>query len=488
MPEDANPTIEHLRPISEREDRPTHAQNHIIAVTPLKRGLMRRLSLAFALWGIRQSLLWFRSGFVVTMGTIHYARWFRVPGTDTLVFQSNYDGSWESYLEDFITRAHQGQTAAWSNGIGFPTSEWLINKGAHDGDRFKRWVRRQQIPTDFWYSRFPKLTTREIRRNALVQDGLVRARTDTAARAWLDLIGSAPRQDYELESDEVQSILFRGLKRAYFSACMPIRLSRTAGRSMWLDALRHDPQRHLSFGAHPEGDRALYLALSPTGISSFADAKGGIAPGAALMRNFPSAFVSGMSGRNRILRDPDPDGGGWQWRDTSADFAEDVVDAVLLIYAPDRAALDREIAHHRTLLEQHGGAVVHGVIRTVLLDDKGRVIDGTPPRRGQPWPTSHEHFGFRDGISQPVIRGAEQFSPATTRTISSHRGNSSSAIGTIRDISRPRSPCRRRPTKATTCRPRRKVSRSVTPISRGATTCSPRAISGATAAFSLSAS
>ncbi len=410
VPDDQNPDPVHLRAIAEIEDHPDHAQNHIIAVTPLKPGLMRRLSLAFALWGIRQSLLWFRRGFVVTMGTIHYARWFRIPGTNTLIFQSNYDGSWESYLEDFITRAHQGQTAAWSNGIGFPTSEWLINKGAHDGDRFKRWVRRQQVPTDFWYSRFPQLTTQEIRRNALVQDGLARARTDTAARAWLDLIGSAPRQDYELESDEIQSILFRGLKRAYFSACVPIRLPRDARRRKWLLELRHDPDRHLSFGAYPAGDRALYLALSPTGIASFADAQGGIAPGPALMREFPGAFVSGMSGRSRILRDPHPDGGHWLWRDT-AESSPDVADAVLLIYSPDRAALDADIAHHRSLLQAHGGAVVHGVIRTLLLDDKGQVIDGTPPKRGEPWPTSHEHFGFRDGISQPVIRGAEQFSP-----------------------------------------------------------------------------
>jgi len=43
-----------------------------------------------------------------------------------MVFQSNYDGSWESYLEDFITRAHAGQTAAWSNGVGFPKSKGLI--------------------------------------------------------------------------------------------------------------------------------------------------------------------------------------------------------------------------------------------------------------------------------------------------------------------------------------------------------------------------
>ena len=60
-------------------------------------------------------------------GVIHFARWMRLPGTDQLLFFSNYDGSWESYLEDFITRAHQGQSAAWSHGVGFPATRFLIS-------------------------------------------------------------------------------------------------------------------------------------------------------------------------------------------------------------------------------------------------------------------------------------------------------------------------------------------------------------------------
>lgn len=110
-----------------------HVQNHIIAVMPFKPGLLRRLTFAFTMWGILQTVRhFFRPGFVVTMGTIHKARWFRVPGTEQFVFFSDYDGSWESYLEDFITRAHEGQTAAWSHGVGFPRTRFLILDGAAD--------------------------------------------------------------------------------------------------------------------------------------------------------------------------------------------------------------------------------------------------------------------------------------------------------------------------------------------------------------------
>ena len=92
--EDRQDDLERARDIARRENRFRQTQNHIIAVMPLKRGWFRRLTLAFTLWGIKQSLFWFRPGFVVKMGTIHYANWFVIPGTDRFVFMANYDGSW----------------------------------------------------------------------------------------------------------------------------------------------------------------------------------------------------------------------------------------------------------------------------------------------------------------------------------------------------------------------------------------------------------
>ncbi|MBV8455159.1 MAG: hypothetical protein JO122_00915, partial [Acetobacteraceae bacterium] len=67
-------------------------------------------------------------GFLSDIGTIHFARWVTPPGTRDLLFFSNFDSSWESYLEDFITLAHAGLTGVWSNSIGFPRSENLFQK------------------------------------------------------------------------------------------------------------------------------------------------------------------------------------------------------------------------------------------------------------------------------------------------------------------------------------------------------------------------
>ena len=55
-------------------------------------------------------------------------------------------------------KAHDGVTGIWSNTVGFAKTEKLFQKGATDGDRLKRWTRRQQQPSLFWYSAYPTLT------------------------------------------------------------------------------------------------------------------------------------------------------------------------------------------------------------------------------------------------------------------------------------------------------------------------------------------
>ena len=127
----------------ERENQRGYAQNHMISVTQRKPGFIRLLTTRLAFWAIGQfATRVSRPGFLRTIGTIHFARWITVPGKPDLLFFSNYDASWESYLEDFITRAHDGLTAIWSNSIGFPRSQNLFQGGATDGERFKRYARQ----------------------------------------------------------------------------------------------------------------------------------------------------------------------------------------------------------------------------------------------------------------------------------------------------------------------------------------------------------
>jgi hypothetical protein len=105
IPDERSAPLAKVEEIARLEDAPGYAQNHIIAVTPMKKGWFRRLTLALAMYGIAVLVeYWCRPGFVLNMGTIHYARWLRLADTDTLLFFANYDGSWQSYLEDFVNK------------------------------------------------------------------------------------------------------------------------------------------------------------------------------------------------------------------------------------------------------------------------------------------------------------------------------------------------------------------------------------------------
>ena len=417
VPVDKSPLIQGdngMKAAAFSEDREGYAQNHFAAVTMLKEGWLRKFTLALALWGVRLRLrFWDRPGFVTSIGTIHYAKWFRVPNTGALVFLANYDGSWESYLEDFITLAHPGQTAVWSNGYGFPRTQILLWGGAEDGDRFKRWVRRQQVVSQFWYSRYPRLTTNQIRNNALILDGLAKATTNTAARAWLGCFGSIQRPESAIETDEVQSLVFRSMGRLKYSVCALIQFSDAQDgprrRQKWLRSL------HSSSGDHPEdrdllvtfGDYpvaceqtdvqrgnpvrpATFVAFSAHGLRKLGVPDGDADAG---LDTFPAPFNLGMAHRSRVLGDyGDAAPQHWRWWDAKPDSTETTrapADALLFIFADTEERCRQALEAH---LDKSGSKRLHCV--PTAPTDKG--ID-------------YEHFGFRDGVSQPVIRGTQRF-------------------------------------------------------------------------------
>ena len=412
--------LAHARAIVSREDAPGHVQNHIVAVMPFKPGLLRRLTFAFTMWGILQTVRhFFRPGFVLTMGTIHKARWFRVPGTRQFVFFSNYDGSWESYLEDFITRAHEGQTAAWSHGVGFPRTRFLILDGAADGDRFKRWVRRQQRETRFWYSRFPHLTAQQIRNNAMIEDGLAHATSDTDARRWLASFGSAQREAHELEADEVQSLAFSGLPRLTEATALMLRLPegrKETGR--WLEAVSGlspqpvlgiigPPDRWLHTDQHgnrtirlPQsarvlfGDRSWESGGAILGLTSAGLERCGLTPGGGL-DSLPAAFRMTMAERATLLGDAAGAASGWRFCDDPEQAKG--AHAILVLYGHEPGLTHAElVSGHSDLLNHFTGSLV-----TIVPCGMGRDPEGNPS-------LDYEPFGFRDGVSQPVIAGSRR--------------------------------------------------------------------------------
>ena len=389
-------------------------QNHIVAVTELKTDprWLRRLTLGFGFFWVEKLVTYlYRPGMIIDMGTIHFARWFRMPGTDKLIFSASYDGSWESYLEDFITKAQWGQTAVWGNGVGFPETKWLFYEGAGDGARFKRWVRRQQRRTRFWYSRFPDLSTDQIRNNSLICEGLAKASTEAQAKAWVDLFGSRPRPPEALEHAEIQSLILKGLSTYLSAELFPVRLPEEPNTSWtnWFAQISGSADPHgamqVSFGETPTSEVVMTLALSAEGLKRM-----GLADlryshqgyESNTLASFPEAFVSGMANdeRARILGDAgESHPEHWRWHSSDPDTSHWQVSAkpshaLILMYGKTRCALEPQvIAEKARLRDQFGFDVGPSIIMRDIPEDISEF---------------REPFGFRDGVSQPILEGTKR--------------------------------------------------------------------------------
>ncbi|HLZ10472.1 MAG TPA: hypothetical protein VKT80_17940, partial [Chloroflexota bacterium] len=120
--------------------------------------------------------------------TIHFARWVPIDGDRRVLFASYYDGSLESYMDDFIDKEAWGLNAVFSNGVGYPRTNWLVLDGAKDEQAFKDFLRSHQTPTPVWYSAYDRLTTLNIEKNAKIRAGLYGSLTDSQIREWLGLL------------------------------------------------------------------------------------------------------------------------------------------------------------------------------------------------------------------------------------------------------------------------------------------------------------
>jgi Dyp-type peroxidase family len=124
-------------------------------------------------------------------------------------------------------------------------------------------------------------------------------------------------------------------------------------------------------------DRALHVALTSAGLRR-------VGLDAETVGLFSNEFADGMTAahRSRNLGDIDDNAPEhWDWGGPRTRQ----VDAMLLLYAADEAGLD-------ALEREHAGPRVLARLGTSNLDD-------------------HEPFGFRDGLSQPLLEGLPKKGP-----------------------------------------------------------------------------
>jgi hypothetical protein len=182
--ERAAPDEAHIEELASLEDH--IVQNQFSAIGFVKPGRFRLLTAITVLWIANWATRHiFKRADLAGVTTIHFARWVFMDDKRRLIFTSNYDGSLESYMDDFIDKVAWGLNASFSNGVGYPRTNWLILDGARDEMAFKQYIRGHQLPTQVWFSAYPDLTALNIENNARIREGLFGSLDSAAAEAWL---------------------------------------------------------------------------------------------------------------------------------------------------------------------------------------------------------------------------------------------------------------------------------------------------------------
>ena len=182
------PDVEQVRKLADLEDH--DVSNQFSALGDVKPGLFRRLTVTFFIWILNYAARHiFNHGYLTRVKSIHFARWVFLDQKRRLFFASNYDGSLESYMDDFINKVAWGLNLVFSNGVGYPRTRWLIFDGAKHEQKFKYFIRRHQLPAEVWYNAHPGLTAFDLERNHQIRLGVEKSfMKEHEISAWLRLL------------------------------------------------------------------------------------------------------------------------------------------------------------------------------------------------------------------------------------------------------------------------------------------------------------
>jgi hypothetical protein len=155
-------------------------------VTPIRRLLAPVNRLLF--WAVGTPFLQFSLRGLQTLSMIHYARWVIVRDRDFprlsdeqprerlryayMFFFSNFNGSWEQYVDSFAVAIPSGLNLLWFKNVGWPN--------AVPEQPFHRYVEFNQIWTDYYYSAYPMAASNDVKAAQRVKQKLTTLAENTA--------------------------------------------------------------------------------------------------------------------------------------------------------------------------------------------------------------------------------------------------------------------------------------------------------------------
>ncbi len=130
----------------------------------------------------------YNKGDLAGLKTVHFGHLMSINEDRRVVFTSYYDGSLESYMDDFIDKVAWVLNTAFGNILGYPRTRWLVLDGARDERGFKNYNRGHQVITQVWYSAYGNLSAINIGNNAKLRAGLFSKMDAAGAQEWLRLL------------------------------------------------------------------------------------------------------------------------------------------------------------------------------------------------------------------------------------------------------------------------------------------------------------
>lgn len=162
-------------------------QNQFTQIVAMKPGWMRKITIkAVLLYGKFRIHNEFVDGELMGIPTIHFARWVMLDDCKQVLFLSNFDGSWQQYLGDFIDKSGWGLSGIFSNTANFPRTRYLFWGGAYDEEHFLAWARYTQITTHVWYCAYPHLSIKNVTTNSIIRHELMRDLNEAQAQTFLN--------------------------------------------------------------------------------------------------------------------------------------------------------------------------------------------------------------------------------------------------------------------------------------------------------------
>ena len=188
-----------------------------------------------------------------------------------------------------------------------------------------------------------------------------------------------------LELDDIQGYIIRGYAHMQYSRFVLLQIEDAAKARGWLNEIAGS----VTTAMHIPDKRnlpstCLNIAFTSPGLSKLGMVKENV-------QTFNPEFVAGMvtDHRRRILGDIDSNAPErWNWGGPT----NDTVHIMLMVFGANKnVCLD----YYERLTKVY---TAKGIKELIPLD-------------GQTLPKNREHFGFRDGISQPVIKGSGRIAP-----------------------------------------------------------------------------